>query len=217
MPRPRSHDLDAVLDAARAIVLEQGARAATVAAIAKRSGAPTGSLNHAFGSRDRLLAAAWGRAATRSQQDWLRAAEHADPVQAGVSMALSLLAFARAHTEDTQLLLGMRLEDLVDGPADVGEINTPVVTTVTALATRLDGPPPMNGRSSPPSICPTGRSGAACSAASHLPARSTGRLRPPPAPSSKELPHEHSQRPRANAADRYASGLGAGRRARHAR
>ena len=140
MPRPRSHDLDAVLDAARAIVLEQGARAATVAAIAKRSGAPTGSLYHAFGSRDRLLAAAWGRAATRSQQDWLRAAEHADPVQAGVNMALSLLAFARAHTEDTQLLLGMRLEDLVDGPADVGEINAPVVTTVTALATRLDGP-----------------------------------------------------------------------------
>ena len=51
MPRPRSHDLDTVLDAARAIVLEQGARAATVAAIAKRSGAPTGSLYHAFGSR----------------------------------------------------------------------------------------------------------------------------------------------------------------------
>src|SRR3954467_4295083 len=115
MPRPRSHDLDAVLDAARAIVLEQGARAATVVAIAKRSGAPTGSLYHAFGSRDQILAAAWGRAATRSQADWLEASKHPDPVQAGVNMALSLLAFARAHTADTHLLLGMRLEDLTDG------------------------------------------------------------------------------------------------------
>jgi AcrR family transcriptional regulator len=139
MPRPRTHDIDTVLDAARAIVLDQGARAATVTAIAKASGAPTGSLYHAFKTRDEILAAAWRRAATRSQTDWLEAAEHEDPVQAGVDMALSLLAFARAHTEDTHLLLGMRLEDLTDGPADLGPVNDPVVQTIGALAQRLTG------------------------------------------------------------------------------
>ena len=140
MPRPRTHDLETVLDAARTIVLDQGARAATVAAIAKASGAPTGSLYHAFGSRDQILAAAWGRAAARSQTNWLEAAKHPDPIQAGVDMALSLLTFAREHTADTYLLLGMRLEDLTDGPADLGAVNDPVVKTLGELAARLDGP-----------------------------------------------------------------------------
>jgi AcrR family transcriptional regulator len=129
-----------VLDAARAIVLQQGARAATVNAIAKHSGAPVGSLYHAFGSRDELLAQAWKRAATRSQQRWLQAARRPDPIDAGIAMALSLLQFAREHTQDTQLLLGMRLEDLTDGTVDPGDVNEPVVRTVQALAERLQGP-----------------------------------------------------------------------------
>ena len=141
MARPRSHSPDTVLDAARAIVLRDGARAATVAAIARASGAPTGSLYHAFGSRDALLAAAWERAARRSQARWVEAAQGPDPVAAGVAMALSLLAFAREHREDCRLLLGMRVEDLVDGPApDLETLNAPVVETVAALARRLGGP-----------------------------------------------------------------------------
>jgi len=53
---------------------------------------------------------------------------------------LSLLTFAREHTADTYLLLGMRLEDLTDGPADLGAVNDPVVKTLGELAARLDGP-----------------------------------------------------------------------------
>ena len=141
MPRPRSHSPDAVLDAARAIVLRNGARAATVAAIARASGAPTGSLYHAFGSRDALLTAAWERAARRSQAAWVQAAERPDPVEAGAAMALSLLAFAREQRDDCRLLLGMRVEDLVDGPApDYETVNAPVVETVEALARRIGGP-----------------------------------------------------------------------------
>jgi AcrR family transcriptional regulator len=141
VPRPRSHSLDVVLDAAREIVLRDGARAATVAAIARASGAPSGSLYHAFGSRDALLAAAWERAARRSQAAWVVAARGPEPVEAGVAMALSLLAFAREQREDCRLLLGMRVEDLVDGPApDLEAVNAPVVETVAALARRLGGP-----------------------------------------------------------------------------
>jgi AcrR family transcriptional regulator len=130
-----------VLDAAREIVLRDGARAATVAAIARASGAPTGSLYHAFGSRDALLTAAWARAARRSQAAWIEAAGRPDPIDAGVAMALSLLAFARGQRDDCRLLLGMRVEDLVDGPApDLAAVNAPVVETVAALARRVGGP-----------------------------------------------------------------------------
>jgi hypothetical protein len=56
-------------------------------------------------------------------------------------MALSLLAFARGQRDDCQLLLGMRVEDLVDGPApDLAAVNAPVVETVAALARRVGGP-----------------------------------------------------------------------------
>jgi AcrR family transcriptional regulator len=141
VPRPRSHSPDVVLDAAREIVLRDGARAATVAAIARASGAPTGSLYHAFGSRDALLAAAWERAARRSQAAWIEAAGRPDPIDAGVAMALSLLAFAREQRDDCRLLLGMRVEDLVDGPApDLEAVNAPVVETVATLGRRLGGP-----------------------------------------------------------------------------
>ena len=131
-----------MLDAARSIVLRDGARSATVAAIARASGAPSGSLYHAFGSRDGLLIAAWTRAARRSQAGWLDAARIADPVEAGVAMALSLLAFAREQPDETRFLLGTRVEDLVDGdgPVDLGEVNAPVVETVAAVARRLGGP-----------------------------------------------------------------------------
>ena len=217
MPRPRTHDVDTVLDATRSIVLAQGARAATVAAIAKASGAPTGSLYHAFKTRDQILAAAWGRAARRSQEQWLVAAQHADPIEAGVNMALALLTFAREHTEDTHLLLGMRLEDLTDGPAELGTVNDPVVATIDSLAARLTELQDTNGPCLPRSTSPTGRSAGVCSAASRHPRCSTGRLRPRRAPSSKELPHEDSQRPRAHAADRRRRGLGTRRLARHAR
>src|SRR5262249_61065198 len=108
MPRPRSHSPDAVLDAARAIVLSDGARAATVAAIARASKAPTGSLYHAFGSRDGLLTAAWERAARRSQERWLVESTRPDPVEAGAAMALSLLALAPAPVHDCRLLLRTR-------------------------------------------------------------------------------------------------------------
>jgi AcrR family transcriptional regulator len=140
--RPRTHSEDDVLDAARAIVLRDGARSATVAAIARASGAPSGSLYHAFGSRDGVLVAAWTRAARRSQAGWLEAARIADPVAAGVAMALSLLAFAREQPEECRFLLGTRLEDLVDGdvPVDYGEVNAPIVATVAAVARRLGGP-----------------------------------------------------------------------------
>ena len=73
MAPPRKHDTDEILDAARAIVLAAGPRAASVATIARESGAPVGTLYHRFGSRDGLLAAAWLRALERFQHHALAA------------------------------------------------------------------------------------------------------------------------------------------------
>lgn len=67
MAPPRKHETDVILDAARALVLDGGPRAASVAAIAKTSGAPAGTLYHRFGNRDGVLTAAWLRALERFQ------------------------------------------------------------------------------------------------------------------------------------------------------
>ena len=138
MAPPRKHDTDTILDAARALALRDGPRAVSVAAIARESGAPVGTLYHRFGSRDELLAAAWLRALKRFHERWLAAAQHEDPVEAGVAMAVSVVAFSRAHPEDARLLIELRRRDLVDAAQDaVANLNAPVQDQVTRLARRL--------------------------------------------------------------------------------
>src|SRR4051794_31829094 len=65
MARPRIHDLEAVLDAAERLVADGGGAALTIRALAQRTGASSGSLYHAFGSRNELLGRLWLRAAKR--------------------------------------------------------------------------------------------------------------------------------------------------------
>jgi AcrR family transcriptional regulator len=143
MPRPAIHDGDAVLDAARALVLDGGPRAASVAKIAKASGAPVGSLYHRFGSRDELLAAAWLRAVGEFQRRYAAAAaEHPDdPVAAGAAMAVSVVRFAREQPDDARLLAAVRLGDLLDGeaPAALEQANAPSQRALLDVARRLGG------------------------------------------------------------------------------
>src|SRR6478752_6242785 len=101
MAPPRKHDTDTILDVARALLLREGPRAASVATIAAESGAPVGTLYHRFGSRDGVLAAAWIRALERFQRRCLEAnASAAEPREAGVAMAVSVVSFARELPED---------------------------------------------------------------------------------------------------------------------
>jgi AcrR family transcriptional regulator len=152
MAPPRKHDTDRILDAARALVLRAGPRAATVAAIARESGAPAGTLYHRFGSRDKVLEAAWLRALERFQQEALAAAAVPDPLEAAVAMAGSHISFASTWPEDARLLLTIRRDDLLD--ADPGDglrarleaINAPLESTLAALTASLTGR--TDGRSS---------------------------------------------------------------------
>jgi AcrR family transcriptional regulator len=143
---PRKHQTGEILDAARAIVLQRGPRAASVAAIARDSGAPVGTLYHRFTSRDGLLTAVWLRALERFQQLALDAASrHQEPLDRAEALAAAAIAFATRYRDDARLLLAVRREDLLDRAPDsafrrrLGELNEPLVRELHAIARALYG------------------------------------------------------------------------------
>ncbi len=145
MARPQVHTTEVMLDAARTLVLDRGARGATVAEIARLSGAPSGSIYHRFGSLDDLLAQLWIRAVRRSQAEFIAAADAPDPLEAAVAAALSVYDFCAEHPADARLLLAFRRSDLLAGPLsdaakeDLARLNEPVQRTIADLARRLYG------------------------------------------------------------------------------
>lgn len=144
MAPPRKHETDVILDAARALVLAGGPRAASVASIANASGAPAGTLYHRFGNRDGILTAAWLRALERFQARAM-AAEADTPAQTAVAMAVAAISFARELPEDARLLLTIRPGDLLDGEPDaafketLAAMNAPLLERTRALARKLYG------------------------------------------------------------------------------
>ena len=155
MAPPRKHQTDVILDAARALVLDGGPRAASVAAIAKSSGAPAGTLYQRFGNRDGILTAAWLRALERFQDRAMAAGTDAGadmPAETAVAMAVAGIGFARELPEDARLLLTIRPGDLLDGEPDaafqqtLAAMNAPLRERVRSLARQL------YGRSDPRSV-----------------------------------------------------------------
>ncbi|OLO99937.1 TetR family transcriptional regulator [Mycolicibacterium porcinum] len=144
MAPPRKHETDAILDATRALVLAEGPRAASVAAIAKVSGAPAGTLYHRFGNRNGVLTAAWLRALERFQSRAM-AATGEDAVAGAVAMGVAAVDFARSVPDDARLLLTIRPSDLLDGAPDaeftatLAEMNAPLVERLRELARGILG------------------------------------------------------------------------------
>jgi AcrR family transcriptional regulator len=145
MGRPQIYSQEAILDAARGLVLEAGARSATINAIAKASGAPKGSIYHRFASLNELLAEMWIRAVERSQQDFIDALAEPDAMAAAIAGALSIHDFAQREPADAQLLASLRREDLfnrVKTPRlrrQLVELNRPLQAALPELARRLFG------------------------------------------------------------------------------
>ena len=144
MAPPRKHQTDAILDAARELVLDDGPRAASVAAIAKASGAPAGTLYHRFGNRDGILTAAWLRALERFQMR-VMAANSETALETAVAMAVAGIGFTRELPDDARLLLTIRPGDLLDGQPDaafqetLAAMNAPLNERIGALAGQLYG------------------------------------------------------------------------------
>jgi AcrR family transcriptional regulator len=134
-----------MLDTARALLLEEGSRSATVGAIAKASGAPIGTIYHRFGSRDELIARLWIRAVYRSQASFVAAMEREEPSEAALAAAMSIIDFCEQHPSDARLLASFRREDLLQAipegalAEELASLNRPVERAVVRLAQRLYG------------------------------------------------------------------------------
>ncbi len=146
MARPLLHHPDTILDAARDLVAEGGRKSATVAAIARASRAPSGSLYHRFGSQDRILLEAWLRAVRRFQDGFLEALKRRPPKEAALAAALWTPRFAAEHPADAALLLQYRRDDLLRAPItdldlidEVEGINDPAEKALRRLAGVLYG------------------------------------------------------------------------------
>ncbi len=121
--RPRVHDVEALLDAGDALVAEGGTQALTIRALAERTGAPSGSLYHAFGSRDELLARMWLRAANRFLELQRGAVnEHLEAghaIEATIAAASMPAVLARSAPASAKVLFGQRPEAIIaDGLPD---------------------------------------------------------------------------------------------------
>ncbi|TYK46745.1 TetR/AcrR family transcriptional regulator [Actinomadura decatromicini] len=135
--RPAKFGQDQILDAALAVTAEDGPAAATIAAIAGRLGAPSGSLYHRFGSRDLLLATLWTRTVRRFQEGFIEALNADDPESA----ALHTPRWCRTHMNEAAVLLLYRRQDLAPTwPTDLTEalatLNTRLAQALNAYITR---------------------------------------------------------------------------------
>ncbi|UCZ92227.1 helix-turn-helix domain-containing protein [Gordonia sp. WA4-43] len=63
MPRPRTHDLEQLMDAAEGLAVRAGPAAVTVRALSELTSMSNGAIYHAFGSRAGLVGRVWLRAA----------------------------------------------------------------------------------------------------------------------------------------------------------
>lgn len=148
MGRPAAHDADQLLDAAAELFARGGARALTMAAVARASGAASGSVYHRFPDRAALLAALWLRTVSRFQQGY-REAIGEQPTPGGVAAAgawvvtwcrdhlpeaIVLQAGARAFDPDTWSAANRKA--LAENEAAVREFARRTVETIAAQAQR---------------------------------------------------------------------------------
>ncbi len=115
MGRPAKYPADTLLDVALELLDEGGARAVSAAEVARRLGAPSGSLYHRFPTRDSLLVALWLRTVGRFQSAWVEQLELATSDAQAVAAALWVVAWCRDHLVEARALLLHRREDLLDG------------------------------------------------------------------------------------------------------
>ncbi len=146
MVRRRLHSDDAILDAARDLLVRGGPNAATTGAISALSGAPTGSLYHRYGSRTRLFAEVWLRTVRRFQAGLLAAAADGAGIDRVLAAADWSVEFAVRHPEDARLLLqASKAQLLADAelPPEtrqaLADLNKPVADLLHQLATDVFG------------------------------------------------------------------------------
>ncbi|WP_372411251.1 TetR/AcrR family transcriptional regulator [Streptomyces luteireticuli] len=143
MPRPPRFETPLLLDAAVRLAATAGPSGVTMSAVAKRTGAPSGSVYHRFPNRTALLAEVWLRTTERFQERYHAALTgEDDPRRAGRAAARQVVAWCRAHPDEAALLLhGAEEFGRADWPDEyvrrADEGNRRVLGTLTALAKSL--------------------------------------------------------------------------------
>ncbi|PCI33481.1 MAG: hypothetical protein COB54_04045 [Alphaproteobacteria bacterium] len=111
MVRKAEFEDSSFIEAAIELIAVGGPAAATMAAIARAAGAPTGSIYHRFSSRAALLAAVWHQCLAAL------AAKMLPPLNQGQSEAAvkALIDWATKHPAMARVVLLHREDDLIDG------------------------------------------------------------------------------------------------------
>jgi AcrR family transcriptional regulator len=136
---------EAILDAAREVIVTRGTRGATVEAIARQAVVPVGSIYHRFSSIDELLTRVWLRAVRRSQQHSLEvsvADEH--PLESAQAVALAMYDHCLSEPLDTLLLDALSRTELLAITSgelhdELESINAEIETMMARLARALLG------------------------------------------------------------------------------
>jgi AcrR family transcriptional regulator len=124
MPRPRTHAPEAVLDAAEELLVEHGRAGLTVRALSGRAGVSNGSIYHAFGTVEDVVASAWLRRAEEFldlQRDGVDEGLARGDARAAVQAAADAPArLAEGNLRAARLLVALDrdelLTDAVSGP-----------------------------------------------------------------------------------------------------
>jgi AcrR family transcriptional regulator len=142
--RPAKFNTEQILDAIAQLVAEGGPGVATVAGIAERLGAPTGSIHHRFNSGDLLLARLWIRTVHRSQEGFVAAISQDDIEKAALDAALYVPRWSRSNLDDACVLVLYRREQLAEQwPAELGgelaTLNDPLKAAMRSFVRRRFG------------------------------------------------------------------------------
>lgn len=117
MGRPAQISQDDLIAAATLVAARLGPAAASIAAISKAAGVPTGSIYHRVPSRDALLAEIWLSAAERFQALALGTFAAVRTIEEAAEAALITPRFAREHHADAVVLNSHRREEFIRADA----------------------------------------------------------------------------------------------------
>lgn len=106
MPRPARYSIDELLDAAATLLAAEGPAAVTMSAVARATGAPSGSIYHRFPTRTVLCGELWMRTEERFHAGFAAALSASqDPQARCVAGANYTVQWCRDHPVEAQVLL----------------------------------------------------------------------------------------------------------------
>jgi len=111
MGRPARYAEADILSGAKHVSAEIGPQNLTIAAVARRTGAPVGSIYHRYASRNEILAALWLDLVEQFQERFLSELEAKDVVLGGLAAVRHVCGWVRHHPREARLLLLHRRED----------------------------------------------------------------------------------------------------------